>query len=126
MRTHGFRMAPVSALAAGLLLFSAQLLAQPRMPSAEERADTLKAQLQLTQAQRDSVVAIYKAADEQRRAAFESAQGDRSAMREKMTAIRDDTDKKIEALLTPEQQKLYADVKKEREARFRNRMRPGQ
>ncbi len=99
------------------VLLAGTAYAQPRRMSPAERADSLKARLQLTGAQTDSVRAFYAVADSTMRAVFQSAGGDRSAMRDRMMQIRNTTDKKIEALLTKAQKEKFEAYKKEREAR---------
>ncbi len=100
-----------------VVLLTATAFSQPRRMSPTERTNDLKAKLELTAAQTDSVRAIYEVADSTMRAVFQSAGGDRSAMRDRMMAIRDSTDKKIELLLTGTQKEKFAAYKKERDAR---------
>ena len=117
MLLHTSRNARVTAFMMLLMFFSAcgwnQLHAQPRRMSPEDRTAQLKERLKLTDDQSDSVLTIFKSADEKMRKEFESHRGDREAMREAMTAHRKETNDKIRALLTEDQQKTFDEMLKE-------------
>ena len=86
----------------------------------EERAKMLKDSLSLNDDQTASLVTLFKAMSEKRQAVMDSLD-DRDARREAMMKLMSETDEKIEALLTPDQKTKYDAMKKEREARFRQR-----
>ncbi|MEW5798836.1 MAG: hypothetical protein AB1728_07485 [Bacteroidota bacterium] len=100
-----------------LMLFvigASALLAQPMRMTADERAVILKERLTLTDDQTKKVTAILKESEKKRDAIRDEFSGDRETMREKMMSLMNDTDKKIDALLTNEQKKKYEELKKER------------
>lgn len=82
-----------------------------QMPSKEEivkmRLDQLTQQLSLTTEQQASVKAIF---EEEKMPDFSQGMPDFDAMKKQM----DETDAKIEKVLTPEQKTKYDDVKKQR------------
>ena len=104
-------------IAVAVFFLAMPALAQPRMRSPEERANELKTALDLTVIQTDSVRTIYEQAAADMQDAFDLAAGDRTAMRELMMKIRNETDGRIEALLTPEQKEKFDKFKQERQAR---------
>ncbi|HTP78791.1 MAG TPA: hypothetical protein VMM57_00155 [Bacteroidota bacterium] len=85
----------------------------------EQRTQTLQDSLGLSKAQRDSVLKIFEAADQERMAAFQANSGDRQANMETMRSINEKTDKEITALLTDEQKAKF-------EQMIKNRPQPGQ
>ncbi|MBI3716929.1 MAG: hypothetical protein HY255_13135 [Betaproteobacteria bacterium] len=94
------------------LVFSSTLaLAQDRPPPPDGRAPPDIAKILNIDAKRaDKVQEILRAAHEQRivmRKSTESggAQGDRKAAREKMRTLREETDRKLAAVLTPDEMK---------------------
>ncbi len=113
----------LSLLIGAVLLFvigSTSLMAQGMRMSAEDRAKVLKDSLGLSDKQLEQVVGILKEMGGRRQALADSIQ-DRDAMREAMMSLMAKNDKKIEALLTPEQKEKYEVMKKQRQARFRQR-----
>jgi len=106
------------------IVSSSSLVAQGMRVTPQERADSLKVRLSLTDKQTEQVVKIY----EQQQLDFEKARnassGDREAMRAAMTKIVQKTDAKIEELLDEKQMKKYEAFKKERMERMQQR-RPG-
>ena len=114
----------VAVLVALLVISSSSLFAQGMRMTPQERADTLKVRLSLTDTQTKQVVKIY----EQQQLDFEKARnassGDREAMRAAMTKIVQKTDANIEKLLDEKQLKKYEAFKKERMERMQQR-RPG-
>jgi protein CpxP len=106
------------------IVSSSSLVAQGMRVTPQERADSLKVRLSLTDKQTEQVVKIY----EQQQLDFEKARnassGDREAMRAAMTKIMQKTDAKIEELLDEKQMKKYEAFKKERMERMQQR-RPG-
>jgi protein CpxP len=106
------RFSGLIATVAILVLFVVGTATAQRMRmTAEERADTLAKQLSLTDEQKAKILDIYKKSDESRRAAFDNAAGDRSAMREAMQKIREESDAKIKAVLTKEQAEKWEKIR---------------
>jgi hypothetical protein len=89
--------------------------AQQRMRlTPEQRAARLKDSLALNDDQVAKVVTIYQDADKQREEAFSSAGDDRDARMAAMRKVMDDTDAKVESVLTGDQKTKYDDMKKQR------------
>lgn len=113
------------------LLFSIVTLAQAqqtegrKMPSPEERAQRMTAQLEkklsLTEDQKAKVNAVYMDQVAQMTKLREEAGEDKSGMRAKMVQMSADTDAKIEALLTAEQKTAFTAFKEERKAAAKKR-----
>jgi Spy/CpxP family protein refolding chaperone len=89
--------------------------------SPDERAAELKTLLKLSDEQATKVKSIYEQQDKEMRKLFESAAGDRAAMREAMQKSAKETDEKILALLNEEQQSKYKQLVEERRSRFEQR-----
>lgn len=106
------------------LVSSPALFAQGMRITPEERADTLKARLSLTDKQTEQVVKIYKDQQLDFEKARNASAGDREAMRAAMLKIMQKTDASIEKLLDEKQMKKYEEFKKERMERMQQR-RPG-
>jgi hypothetical protein len=112
-------------------LFSATLLlvligltvvqAQPRMRSAKKRVAMLKEQLALSDSQVTAITAILEESQANMKAAVDSVRGDRQLMRDKRAKVMKETDAKILAVLTEEQQNKYAVMKKEHPRRSETR-----
>lgn len=117
------RFFPLLMLMFSVILAQSLIQAQPMRRTPKERADTLKAQLSLTDSQVTAVIKIYEASDQEMQKAFDASGGDRQAARETMMALRKKTDEKIEALLTPDQKKKFAEIQKQRQSRMQGRMR---
>ena len=109
----------------GVVLMSVSLGFSQRMMrmSAQERVDTLAAQLSLSAEQKAKVLDVYKAADTTRQAAFQEHRGDRDAMRAAMDSIRTSTDTKMKAILTEDQYTKYQKIQADMMSRMRGRMR---
>ena len=75
----------------------------------EQRVDALAKTLGLTDAQKEKVTEIYKKQQEEMAKLRELPQDQR---REKMTALRNETNEAISALLTPEQRPKWAEYLK--------------
>ena len=99
---------------------STNVKAQGMRMSAEDRAKVLKDSLGLSDKQMEQVVGILKEMSSKRQALADSIQ-ERDARREAMMNLMAKSDEKIESLLTPEQKEKYEVMKKQREARFRQR-----
>jgi hypothetical protein len=99
------------------------LSAQPNRRTPEERVKQLKEQLSLDAKQEKKALEIFKESDTKREAMFNemSANDDREAGREKMMKLFEETDKKIEKILTKDQKKKYEEIKKERQQRMGGR-----
>ncbi|MBI2428025.1 MAG: hypothetical protein HYV29_04395 [Ignavibacteriales bacterium] len=104
-----------------VLCGAAVLFAQPMRMTTEERVANLKKELTLTDEQAAKVTAILKESEKKREAAFDKSGDDREARRAQMTALMEETDTKIAALLTKEQKKKYEELKKERRQRIEGR-----
>lgn len=89
----------------------------------QERIDTLKVKLALTDTQVVQVKAIYqKAQDDMQKFREENQGGDRMAMMGFMRERTEQTNKEIKAILTPEQQKKFEFVVQEMQEQQRKRM----
>jgi F0F1-type ATP synthase membrane subunit b/b' len=99
------------------------LTAQPMRRTPEERVKQLKEQLSLDAKQEKKALEIFKESDTKREAMFNemNANDDREAGREKMMKLFEETDKKIEKILTKDQKKKYEEIKKERQQRMGGR-----
>jgi protein CpxP len=109
---------PVAVLSLAVLVLAGSLSfshAQQRMrQTPEQRAARLKDSLALSDDQVGKVVAIYQESDKQREAAFTAAGDDRDARMAAMRKVMDNTDTKIESILTDSQKAKYEDMKKQR------------
>jgi Spy/CpxP family protein refolding chaperone len=103
-----------------VVIGSTNMMAQRMRMSAEDRAKVLKDSLALNDKQMEQVVGILKEMTSKRQALADSIQN-RDARREAMMSLMAKSDEKIEILLTPEQKEKYEVMKKQREARFRQR-----
>ncbi len=108
----------------GVVLMSVSLGFSQRMMrmSAQERVDSLAAQLSLTADQKAKVLDVYKISDSTRQAAFQEHRGDRDAMRAAMDTIRTSTDTKMKAILTEDQYTKYQKIQADMMSRMRGRM----
>lgn len=90
----------------------------------EARVKQLDEKLKLADDQKTKLTAIFtEQADAQKKLREEAqAGGDRAAMREKMTKMREENDKKVNAVLTAEQQKTYKAWQEEQRAEMQKRM----
>jgi Spy/CpxP family protein refolding chaperone len=112
-------------------LFTAAEAPTPAQPqqrmqmSPEQRTQSLKDSLALTDSQAVQLLAIFRENEVKRSELFDVNSGDREAMRESMRILARETDAKIEAILTPEQNEKYQVLKKqwqERRGEFRRRI----
>jgi Spy/CpxP family protein refolding chaperone len=112
-------------------LFTAAEAPTPAQPqqrmqmSPEQRTQSLKDSLALTDSQAVQLLAIFRENEVKRSELFDANSGDREAMRESMRILARETDAKIEAILTPEQHEKYQVLKKlwqERRGEFRRRI----
>lgn len=95
----------------------------------EERAkrstDMLAEKLKLSDEQKTKVLAIYTAQGAEMTKAREAAGSDMSGMREKMTKMNDETNTKIDAVLTAEQKPAFKTWLEERKKAMEARMSGG-
>lgn len=115
-----------------MIFFSLTLLLQESSPAQgrqgfanrmQERIDTLKVKLALTDTQVVQVKSIYqKAQDDMQKFRDENQDGDRTAMMGFMRERMDQCNNEIKAILTPEQQKKYDVVVQEMQDQQRKRM----
>jgi protein CpxP len=114
---------PVAFLSLAVLLLAGSLSqAQQRMRmTPEQRAARLKDSLALSDDQVGKVVAIFKESDSRREDAVAAAGEDRDARMSAMRKIMDETDTRIDSLLTDSQKAKYEDMKKQRMEGFQRR-----
>ncbi|MFB9844757.1 hypothetical protein [Mucilaginibacter ginsenosidivorans] len=86
--------------------------------SPEDRAKNLQTQLKLNDDQTAKITAIYKAQAVKRDSIRTAANGDRDAMRSAMMPLMKETNDKVKAILTPEQQTAYQKMMDEMRARM--------
>ncbi len=95
----------------------------------EERAkrstDMLAEKLKLSDEQKTKVLAIYTAQGAEMAKAREAAAGDMSGMREKMTKMNEETNTKIDGVLTAEQKPAFKAWLDERKKAMEARMQGG-
>ena len=95
----------------------------------EKRVTVLTERLVLSPEQTASVRTILYEEASQARRAVEEADGDRAAMRSAMRARLAESDRRIEALLEPDQQEAYREYREQRiremRKRFQGSERPG-
>ena len=92
---------------------------QPERPGGGAGRRDPYAALNLTDDQKKKVTAIQAAESAERRALFSG--GNREGMREKMTAMREKTNKNIEPILTDEQKKKFKEQQSQRPTRPQGR-----
>ncbi len=106
----------LAVVVAGLFVFHAVALAQRGgRVSLEDRVKMLTDNLSLSKEQSDSVMSIYKAAEQERMDIFEAHRGNRDEMRSLMQKHNEEVDAKISALLTAEQKEAFVKFRKERQ-----------
>jgi Spy/CpxP family protein refolding chaperone len=81
----------------------------------ERRVGMLTERLQLSQTQATQIRQILTQESEQMRAIFEKSEAgaDRESLRPQMQSLRQDTDKKIDAVLTDQQRKTYGELREQ-------------
>ena len=82
-----------------------------RMPAVEQRLDRMTEQLKLTDEQKPKVKAVLEDGSKKMQDVRSAPPEER---REKMQGIRDEEDKKIKAILTPEQTEKWDKMRSER------------
>ena len=121
-------------LVAGLAFAASAQQGGGRMAQAtpEEKVKQLDEKVKLNDEQKTKATAVYAEAAEAQKKMREEMQGggDRQAMMEKMQKMTADTDKKLNAMLTEDQQKAYKtwqdEVKAAREKMMRERQGGGE
>jgi phosphotransferase system IIB component len=90
----------------------------------QQKVELYTTRLKLTPAQVEKVKQILTKQSQDMQALFQSANGDFSSIREKMAPMREETDKKIVAVLTSDEQKqAFAALQKEQAERRANMQR---
>jgi len=93
--------------------------------SPKERAKDLKDKLELTDDQAKKVEAIYQESTDKVKELRDNNSGDRTELMKVLKPINENTEKRIDSLLTDKQKEQYAKLKKERAAaRQERRARP--
>lgn len=95
------------------LVCAATVFAQPQRMTPQERTDQLAKQLTLTAEQKTKVLDLFTKQDEARQKAFADSKGDRDAMRATMQKMRDESMKKMKAILTEDQFVKYEKIRSE-------------
>lgn len=96
---------------------------QPGRLTLKERVELLKDRLDLTEEQAKKLEQILVESEEKFAQLRDQFSGDRSAMRDTMRILREESDKLIEDLLNEEQKEGYEELKEERIQRMRQRFR---
>lgn len=114
-------------VAALLLCMTAMQASAQRgmMMSPEERTKQLTDSLALNKEQSEKVLKVYQDTDKKRREMFEAGSQDRESRRESMRTLMNETNKKIEALLTEKQKTKFQDMMARRMQRRPMGMPPG-
>lgn len=93
----------------------------------QQRIELYTTRLKLDAAQAEQVKAILTKQSEDQRALMQQANGDFASIREKMQPLREEANKKIEAVLKSDEQKAaFKALQEEEAARRRQRMGGGQ
>ncbi|MDW3648158.1 MAG: hypothetical protein R8P61_13910 [Bacteroidia bacterium] len=92
----------------------------------EQNIDSLKVKLSLSEDQIEEMKAIQEDMRSKRREVFESADGDREAMREEMMKLQASADEQIKGILTLEQWDKYEAYRKEMREKRRDGRKDGE
>jgi len=92
-----------------------------RRRSPQERAEQLRAQLDLTDEQTAAVEKIYIDMDKKMSELRDRSSGDREAMRGNFRSLREETDKAIEEVLFEDQIEKYREFNEQRRQNMRQR-----
>ncbi len=87
-----------------------------------DQAKNLQTALKLTDDQTAKVQAIFQAQSAKMDSVRTAANGDRDAMRQAMTSMRSETNTKVNAVLTPDQQTAYKKYQDDMRAQMMQRM----
>lgn len=93
-----------------------------RWPSPEEAIARLNSKLNLTDDQKSNITPIIADRQAQMQALMEDTSGRRFQKARKAKSILSESDKKIEAVLTADQKKIYEQMKEERREQMQSRM----
>jgi len=105
-----------------LVTFScSQEQGQGRRFSPEDQLKNLTEKLELTEEQADSIKSILKIQREEMQEMRDSFEGERYEMRDAMMEFREETDKKINKILSNEQKGKYQEMQEERRERRQRR-----
>ncbi len=96
---------------------------RPRRLSPEDRVQELKAELDLTEAQRTAIEEILVNADKKMADLREQSTGDRQALREEFRRLREETDRAVEEVLSEDQIEKYREYNRQRREDMRQRNR---
>jgi Spy/CpxP family protein refolding chaperone len=94
-----------------------------QMPSPEEQAARLATRLNLNESQKAALVPILSEQQDQLKRIMGESDGSRRSNFRQMRSVREETDKKIAALLTPDQKKQFEQLRKEQKSNARRRVR---
>ena len=95
---------------------------QFRMRTPEQRVERLSAELKLTADQKKKILALYKANAPKQKALMEDQKMSREQKMKAFEKMRDESNKKLNAILTKDQQKKFAEMRNRRGGQAR----PGQ
>jgi len=95
---------------------------QRRAVSSQARVEALSKQVNLTDEQKPKVTALFDEEIKQMQSLRAEANGDPAKRQEKLRALRQENDKKLKAILTPEQWEKWQEVR----TQFRGRRQNGQ
>ena len=98
-RTRGLRAEAFFAALLFTLFAYHAATAQPRMPSAKDRAANLKERLSLTDSQTVAITKILEGSQQEMRKAFSPSEGNRDSMRAMRMSLMKKTDDRIDSLL---------------------------
>lgn len=87
---------------------------QMRVRTPEERVERLSTQLKLTADQKKKVLALYKAGAPKQKALMEDKKMTREQKMKAWEKMRDENNKKLNAILTKDQQKKFAEMRTRR------------
>jgi hypothetical protein len=93
------------------------------LPSPQEVVSRLQAKLSLSAEQASGLTPIIASRQEKLKALMAQSGGRPMKKRREMREIVSESDKQINALLSPEQQKQYAQIEKQMQEEFKQRMR---
>ncbi len=94
-----------------------------RMMSPEAKVKQLDEKLKLSDEQKTKITTLFtEQAEAQKKMREESQTGDRAVVREKMQALRADNEKKLNAILSADQQTAYKAFQEEQRAAMEKRL----
>jgi Spy/CpxP family protein refolding chaperone len=120
-KTRMLRSVSVALLGAAILCSTG--FSQPKRMVPAERAERLKNELGLTDAQVAAVTKIFEESQQEMQKPSVNGGDDRQARRTAMKAMMDKTDSRIDSILTPDQKKKFASAKKKHQGKMPGRSR---